>query len=197
MSKWKTTQNHWSKQPNSEEVRKRCRISWTQNSNADEIKNKCIKNLKSDYWKGKKRSDETKQKISKTKNGVKVWGGKRKGMHWMNGNQNGFKKGQIPWNKGKEYLAIKGENNVNWKGGVTPINEKIRRSIEYKLWRESVFKRDNYTCIWCGQIGDKLNADHIKSFALYPELRFAIDNGRTLCADCHKKTNNFGNKNYG
>ena len=85
-----------------------------------------------------------------------------------------------------------GINNNMWRGGITPINEKIRKSFEYKLWREAVFKRDNYICIWCGQKGGKLNADHIKPFAFYPELRLAIDNGRTLCIDCHKKTITWG-----
>ena len=80
----------------------------------------------------------------------------------------------------------------NWKGGITPLNKLIRKSVEYKFWRESVFKRDKYTCIWCGQIGGNLNADHIKPFALYPELRFAIDNGRTLCKECKKKTDTYG-----
>ena len=70
--------------------------------------------------------------------------------------------------------------------------KRIRKSKEYKLWREAVFKRDDYTCIWCGQRGGYLNADHIKPFALFPELRFAIDNGRTLCVDCHKKTGTWG-----
>src|ERR1035437_6157133 len=81
----------------------------------------------------------------------------------------------------------------NWQGGITPINSKIRKSIEYKLWREAVFARDNYTCIWCGnnQSGN-LEADHIKPFCLFPELRFAIDNGRTLCISCHRKTNTYG-----
>lgn len=90
-----------------------------------------------------------------------------------------------------------------WKGGLTPQNILIRQGIEYKLWREAVFKRDDYTCQECGARNKKglgktviLNADHIKPFALFPELRFAIDNGATLCLDCHKKTDTFGWKIY-
>lgn len=90
--------------------------------------------------------------------------------------------------------AGKGAKCHFWKGGITSINIKIRMSFEYKLWRESVFRRDNYTCIWCGQRGGRLNADHIKPFAFFPELRFAIDNGRTLCIDCHKKTDSYLNR---
>lgn len=88
----------------------------------------------------------------------------------------------------------RGDKSIRWKGGVTPINHIIRNSFEYKLWRESVFKRDNWTCRFCGQYGGYLEADHIKPFALFPELRFAIDNGRTLCKECHKKTDTFGCK---
>jgi hypothetical protein len=92
-----------------------------------------------------------------------------------------------------------GEKHPNWMGGITPINNKIRNSVEYKLWRKSVFERDNYTCVWCGEkelVSGKLNADHIKPFALFPELRFAIDNGRTLCENCHKTTETFGGKMF-
>ena len=86
-----------------------------------------------------------------------------------------------------------------WKGGITPINKKIRHSMGFNLWRIAVFKRDNWTCIWCGARSKKgkaviLEADHIKPFALYPELRFAIDNGRTLCKECHKTTETYGGK---
>lgn len=102
------------------------------------------------------------------------------------------RKGKEPWNKGKKYLAICGEKHHNWHGGTTKINKKIRESIEYKLWRESVFIRDNYTCVWCGKVGGEINADHIKPFAFFPELRFAIDNGRTLCLPCHKTTQTYG-----
>ena len=92
-----------------------------------------------------------------------------------------------------------GEKHWNWKGGITPINEKIRKSDKYKQWRKAVFIRDNYTCQKCKARNGNgkrivLHADHIKPFALFPELRFALNNGRTLCIGCHRKTDTYGNK---
>lgn len=87
------------------------------------------------------------------------------------------------------------EENPNWRGGITPPNLKIRTSREYRLWRKAVFERDGYECVWGGKDhGAKLVADHIKPFTHYPELRLAIDNGRTLCEECHKKTDTYGRK---
>jgi len=96
---------------------------------------------------------------------------------------------------GKPNPAVSGDKNRHWKGGINPINNTIRKSREYKLWRIAVFERDNYTCRWCGiksGIGIKvyLEAHHVKLFSEYPELRFAIDNGITLCRDCHNKAYN-------
>lgn len=88
------------------------------------------------------------------------------------------------------------EKNAMWKGGITPINKQIRTSREYKLWRTAVFERDGWTCVWCGAHGVELNADHIKPFALFPELRLAIDNGRTLCVPCHKTTDTYAGRIY-
>jgi len=90
----------------------------------------------------------------------------------------------------KDWKMPSGKNHYNWKGGITSDVRKIRNSLEYKLWRKAVFERDGYICIWCGAKSIKgkkviLNADHIKPFSLFPELRFAIDNGRTLCNKCH------------
>lgn len=88
-----------------------------------------------------------------------------------------------------------GELASNWKGGITPINVRIRNSKEYKVWRLNVFERDNYTCIICGyNKGHILQADHIKPFAYYPELRFDVSNGRTLCKPCHEKTDTYLSK---
>ena len=95
-----------------------------------------------------------------------------------------FKKGQIPWNKGLIGYNSGSKNN-NWKGGITKENTRLRNSVRYLLWRDAVFKRDNYTCQDCGKIGGDLHCHHIKSFADYPELRFMTQNGKTLCIKCH------------
>jgi hypothetical protein len=99
-----------------------------------------------------------------------------------------FKKDSIPWNKGKEWPEmkgqnhpsrnpihqitfqrtwkqrkgiLKGENHPQWKGGKTPLIMKIRNSNQYVEWRERIFKRDNYMCLICkDSTGGNLNAHH-------------------------------------
>jgi hypothetical protein len=85
----------------------------------------------------------------------------------------------------------KGEKGSNWQGGIAPMNNAERHTIEIKLWREAVYARDNWTCQHCFKRGTKLNAHHIKQFSKYPELRTAIDNGQTLCVKCHNKTKGY------
>lgn len=80
-----------------------------------------------------------------------------------------------------------GENNPNWQGGIMSDNKKQRQSDLYKNWRLLVFERDKYTCQDCGIIGNTLHSHHIKSFSKHKELRFDINNGLTLCFNCHKK----------
>ena len=98
------------------------------------------------------------------------------------------------WQKGKKKIvknpySKSNENNPNWRGGIQPINLKIRGSRKYKKWKSDVLKRDSYTCQECGEKGIDIifHAHHIKPFAKFPEVRFFIDNGQTLCKKCHDK----------
>ena len=77
------------------------------------------------------------------------------------------------------------EDHWNWQGGKSLQNDK-RDSAEYKNWRLKVYERDNYKCVQCGN-KEKLNAHHIKSWKNYPNLRYDINNGITLCEKCHIK----------
>jgi len=145
-------------------------------------------------------SDETKKKISIRLKGNKNGRG-NKGKLFSEERKKAVSKRmtgrKLTKEQRKKWSEVKrGSKSHFWRGGVYPENKRIRHSIEYRLWRESVFERDNWTCIWCGKRsgnGKKvtLQADHIKSFAHYPELRFAIDNGRTLCVECHSTTENY------
>lgn len=74
-------------------------------------------------------------------------------------------------------------------------NVRDRNCLEYRQWRTEVFERDNFTCQECGKRNTQLNAHHIKSFKNYPSLRFEVDNGITLCIDCHKRKHKERGKN--
>lgn len=119
--------------------------------------------------------------------------------------------GKIRDYKGKLY----GNKNPSWKGGITPMRERIYHSIKYRKWRQDVFIRDNFACQRCGNnTGSNLEAHHNKkSFSrfleevkkylplfnlydgamLYTPL-WDLSNGITLCKKCHKKTKNYLNK---
>ena len=106
------------------------------------------------------------------------------------------KKERLPhpcwWKKGDNA----GEKHWAWKGGNSYKYKKGYKAVEYKQWRTAVFERDNYTCK-CGVEGNNayITAHHIKSFAHYPELRYEVSNGVTLCEECHSKTDNYRGRN--
>lgn len=130
------------------------------------------------------------QRLANTQRQLGHHRNKGKSMH-LNTGRTHFKKGMSPWNKG-----LPREQQPGYREDAkTALLERLRKSRDYRIWRIAVLERDNYICIWCG-LTENLQADHIKKFVDYPELRFAIDNGRTLCVDCHRTTENYGNRRY-
>jgi 5-methylcytosine-specific restriction endonuclease McrA len=87
----------------------------------------------------------------------------------------------------------RGVNHPRYKHDRSMIKSP-RPRYELTAWRTAVFERDNYTCQDCGVRGGRIQAHHIKSYAAFPEFRWDVDNGRTLCESCHKKTKNYGAK---
>ena len=86
----------------------------------------------------------------------------------------------------KHYIDKQGRRG-GFKGITHSENRIIRNSAEARQWRRSVFERDKYICQECKNTGIRLHAHHIKEFALYPSLRFEVNNGITLCKLCHNK----------
>jgi 5-methylcytosine-specific restriction endonuclease McrA len=82
---------------------------------------------------------------------------------------------------------LSGENHPNYKGGVTP--ERFTKSE-----RKEIYERDNYTCQDCGERGTQLEAHHIKPSSTHPELAHKIDNGVTLCLNCHADRHEGGSR---
>lgn len=70
-------------------------------------------------------------------------------------------------------------------------NNKNKRKIDYQYikWRKDILERDNYKCKLCGKTKDEtiLNVHHIIRYADNEELRTDINNGISLCHECHKK----------
>lgn len=79
-----------------------------------------------------------------------------------------------------------GKNNINYKHGKS--SETLARDLtKVNKWRRRVFERDKYICQKCGyDKGKILRAHHIASWAGFPDLRYELSNGITLCDPCHK-----------
>jgi 5-methylcytosine-specific restriction endonuclease McrA len=154
--------------------------------------------------KGKKLSEEHKKKLSLSHIGkiVKHSGQFKKGFVPWNKDTKGFMKA---WNKGKICPQMQKEHNHLWKGGTSRIYKTGYGSPQYREWRRSVFIRDEFTCQRCGKRQIYITAHHIKSFskivkendiknlqqALECKELWDVNNGMTLCEDCHSKIDKY------
>ncbi len=160
-------------------------IPW--NKGKKEIRPDVIKKM-SEARRNKTLSEETKKKISQSNRGKKK---KYK-----------ISKEQLSKIRKEQYRKqILNGKHPRWKGGITPLVEQIRHCFKYRQWRSDVFTRDDFTCQNCGIRGSILNAHHIKEFnkiieenniktfqeALDCDELWNINNGETLCKECHKK----------
>ncbi len=104
-----------------------------------------------------------------------------------------------------------GSKSNLWKGGITPVMRYLRTCTKYRQWRSDIYTRDNYTCQECGKRSGngkavELNVHHIKPIykileeyhikdnenAFMCEELWNINNGITLCRECHLKTDSIG-----
>ena len=128
--------------------------------------------------KGMRLSEKTKRKISKAHKGMKLSEETRRKISISH-------KGKVPWNKGIKTPQIQGSKNGNWNGGVTKGYSKVRTSRRWREWRKEVFVRDNYTCLLCGERNVELHPHHLKGVTYFPKNRFEVNNGLTICKNCH------------
>ncbi len=140
---------------------------------------------------GRKRgpySEDHKQKIR-----LALLGKKKSPDHAEKCRQNArikFQSGHIPWNtgkpspkRGKPQIQTKGENNPNWKGGITKNRNKVCSSGEYKNWRRLTLEKYGHICQRCGVKANTVH--HLFNFVDYPDLRFDVENGIPLNSECH------------
>lgn len=155
---------------------------------------------KNTWMKGRKQSE-----ISNKKRSLTLVGRKKTKEHAKR-----IGEGRKGFRHSKETRAkLSGINNHGWKGGKRVVTLLIRDMYEYRQWRSDVFTRDDFTCQFCWLRGGKLNADHYPktlSSIIYEngllnqeqaracsEL-WNLNNGRTLCEACHRKTPTWGLK---
>jgi hypothetical protein len=161
---------------------------------ASKLMGRCV-NPKTTFKAGHKHSEEVRMRMSGKRPNANPWN-KKPDVFIVCANC-GIEKKIKPAYEGKAKCCSKKCSDSHKDQGKTSEQKKIRTSNQYAEWRKAVFERDGYTCVECGIKGGKLNADHIKRFVDFPELRFDVSNGRTMCEPCHRKTPTYGNRPKG
>jgi len=136
---------------------------------------------------GKKHSEETKQKISKALTGIRRSEESIRNMSKAKKGKPLSEEHKINLAKHLKELGLKqrGKNNPSWNPNLTDEERRDKRNYdEYKQWRIAIYKRDFFTCQICGS-KENICAHHIYNYKNNKRLRTDLNNGITLCIDCH------------
>lgn len=165
----------------------------------DSMREKIMWHFKNNPNMGTKNKLVPKERREKQRQTMKVIAKERNYGKWMIGKTPSLE------NLQKRSAKMRGEKHWNWKGGRFPLNKSIIKCLSYKLWRNAIFERDNFTCQNCGKKGVFFHPHHIKGVsqileeykikdlesALKCKFLWDINNGVTLCRECHKLTDNY------
>lgn len=88
--------------------------------------------------------------------------------------------------RAKVILAGKrGQAHPRWNPELADEDRKYARCPEHQAWSKQVLRRDKWRCVACG-VGGSVHAHHLRSYRLHPEIRSDLNNGATVCPDCHR-----------
>ena len=138
---------------------------------------------------GKPRSKETKKKISQSNTGKIRTEETRRKISLMNLGRKHSEETKRKISQNNWIAKHPGKLHPNYNPNLTEEERKIHHYVSgIGLWRKKVLKRDNYTCQCCGS-KEKLKTHHINNFSQFKEQRTNVDNGITLCFECHGSKN--------
>lgn len=86
--------------------------------------------------------------------------------------------------------GFRGKSSFSWNKDLKEEQRITDRRyiLGVVAWRKAIYLKDGFACQCCGdRTGGNLNAHHLESWDDNPELRFKLDNGVTLCDDCHRE----------
>lgn len=140
--------------------------------------------------KGSKQSIEARNKISISRLGIPAWnkGKKINHTHHLLGTKHSDETRKKMSEKAKNRFSVI-QNHPRYKTDRSSLAKRQQRNDSaYFAWRRDVWSRDKFKCkISDGNCSGRIEAHHILSWKDYPELRYEVNNGITLCHHHHPK----------
>ena len=180
-------------------------------ANTGKVRSEMLKRHLSRVMIGRTLSEEHKRKLKE--NSARYWLGKKRGpqnSEWIKKRAEALKGHRVSTKTVRRVSKLHkgkfGKEHPCWKEiKKNPLYKAIRQSGKTDVWRLEIFKRDKFACVICGSkisiqanhypksFAEILNKYNIQTYekALSCKTLWNINNGRTLCLECHKKTPNY------